>query len=355
VTRDATPGFLRLLVHYLKYGNPMTKKLGYCLLSFVDMPIEEMGEIAYEAEDLGYDRAYTTESLTDSLAIHMVMAMKTSRIVVGSFIAIIYHRHPHIAAQGAVAISEMSGGRYILGLGLGHPPRVKGMGMKMGKPSEDIRNYVKEVRGLLEGRRVYDIPTQTYQGEELRFRLPKNPVPVYTAAVGEKMTQLGGELSDGLMLYMVPHSRLRQLIDARDRGAKGAGRKPSDVEVNLGVHTFLSNDLEVARDKARETLTYWLALPAYNSSIRESGYEKEADELKDAFARGDQEALRDGITDAIIDEFCLVGPPERCCERLDAFREAGVDVPIMMIDPAEPGEDYPSAMRRTLKGLAPSD
>ncbi len=332
----------------------MTQTLGYCLLSFVDMPIAEMGEVAKEAEDMGYGRAYTTESLTDSLAIHMVMAMKTERIVVGSFIAIIYHRHPHIAAQGAVAISEMSGGRYILSLGLGHPPRVKGMGMKMGKPREDMRRYLTEVRGLLAGKRVYDMATQTYQGEELRFRLPERRLPVYTAAVGEKMTELGGELSDGLMLYMLPLLRMGKIVEAKDRGAKKAGRSPSDVEINLGIHTLLSDDLETARNKARETLTYWLALPAYNASIRESGYEEEAATLRAAFARGDQKAMRDGITDEIIDEFCLVGPPGRCRERLDAFRSAGVEVPILMIDPAEPGEGYPAAMRRTLKGIAPN-
>ncbi len=332
----------------------MREKLGFCLLSFIDMPIAEMGEVAKEAEEAGYDRAYTTESLTDSLAIHMVMAMKTSRIVVGSFIAIIYHRHPHIAAQAAVAISEISGGRYILGLGLGHPPRVEGMGMKMGKPREDMRKYLTEVRGLLEGRLVYDLPPQTYQGEELRFRLPEKRVPVYSAAVGERMTELGGELSDGLMLYMLPLSRMGRILEARDRGARAAGRKPSGVEINLGIHTFLSNDLEGAREKARETLTYWLALPAYNASIRESGYEREAEALREAFGRGDQKALRAAITDEIIDEFCLVGPAGRCRERLDAFREKGVDVPVLMIDPAEPGEDYPHAMRRTLRGLAPA-
>lgn len=323
------------------------------MLSFVDMPILEMGEVASKAEELGYDRAYTTESLTDSFSIHMVMAMKTSRIVVGSFVAIIYHRHPHIVSQAASAISEVSNGRYILGLGLGHPPRVKGMGMKMGKPREDMRKYLTEVRGLLEGRKVYDMPVQTYQGEELRFRIPPYRVPICAAAVGEKMTELGAELSDGLMLYMIPLSRMDRIMEARDRGARNGGRRPADIEVNLGIHTFLSSDLEGAREKARATLTYWLALPAYNNSIRESGYEEEADILRDAFARGDQKALRVGITDAVIDEFCLVGPPDRCRERLDAFREKGVEVPILMIDPAESGEDYPSAMRRTLKGMAP--
>ena len=100
-------------------------------------------------------------------------------------------------------------------------------------------------------------------------------------------------------------------------------------------------------------MTYWLGLPAYNRSIRESGYEEEAARIKAAFERGDQKALRDGITDAVIDEFCIVGPPERCRERLAAFREAGVDMPILMIDPTPAGADYQEAVEGSLKALAP--
>ena len=69
--------------------------------------------------------------------------------------------------------------------------------------------------------------------------------------------------------------------------------------------------------------------------------------------RGDQAALAASITDQIIDEFCLVGPPSRCRERLEAFRAAGVDFAALLIDPVEPGEDYRGALERTLKALAP--
>jgi alkanesulfonate monooxygenase SsuD/methylene tetrahydromethanopterin reductase-like flavin-dependent oxidoreductase (luciferase family) len=65
---------------------------------------------------------------------------------------------------------------------------------------------------------------------------------------------------------------MAKIVEARGRGADRAGRNPPDVEINLGIHTFLSDDLETARGKARETLNDWLALPAYNASIRESGY-----------------------------------------------------------------------------------
>ncbi len=331
----------------------MTGRLGFWLLTFADISFKGLGEVSRLGEDLGYDRVYTTESLTDTLAINQLMATYTSRIEIGSSVAIIYLRHASMAAQGAAAISEISGGRYILGLGLGHPPRIRAMGIEPGNPIEDMRNYVSEVRGVLEGESVYPLPVQTYQGEELKFRRSRYPVRIYMAAVGPKMTALGGEIADGLLPYMVPLSRMDAYLEARDAGAKRAGRNPRDVKIDLGIHTFLSDDLAIAREAARKTLTYWLGLPAYNNSIRESGYEQEAENIKAAFERGDQKGLRDGIKDDIIDEFCLVGPPERCRERLTAFLEAGVDMPSLMIDPVLAGESYQDAVERTLKALAP--
>ena len=106
----------------------MTHRLGFWLLTFADISFEGLGEVSRLGEELGYARVYTTESLTDTLAINQLMATYTSKIEIGSSVAIIYLRHASMAAQGAVAINEISGGRYILGLGLGHPPRDKSDG-----------------------------------------------------------------------------------------------------------------------------------------------------------------------------------------------------------------------------------
>lgn len=331
----------------------MTERLGFWILTFADISLRGMGEVSRLGEELGYARVYTTESLTDTLAINQLMATYTSRIEIGSSVAIIYLRHPSMAAQGAAAISDISGGRYILGLGLGHPPRVRAMGIEPGNPLEDMRQYVREVRGVWSGEPVYPLPVQTYQGEELKFRRPKRPIRIHMAAVGPKMTALGGEIADGLLPYMIPLSRMGAYVEARDAGARRAGRRPGDIRIDLGIHAFLCDDLALARETARQTLTYWLGLPAYNRSIRESGYEEEAERIRAAFARGDQRALREGITDAIIDEFCLVGPPGRCRERLAAFVSAGVDMPVVMTDPVPAGENYQQAVERTLTGLAP--
>jgi alkanesulfonate monooxygenase SsuD/methylene tetrahydromethanopterin reductase-like flavin-dependent oxidoreductase (luciferase family) len=312
-----------------------------------------MAEMGRMAEDLGYDRVYTTESLTDTLACDMLIALGTKRITVGSFVALIYNRHPHIAALAATTISDATGGRFILGLGLGHPERVRAMGLTMGKPYSDLRNYTLQVRGILNGDVVYpDLPVQTYQGKRLQFRTPTNRVPVYTAAVGLRMAELGGEISDGIMVHLVPRTRLSAVREAVNRGAQKSARAPGDIEINVGLHTLVSDDLELARQKARESLTYWVGLPSYNQSISDAGFVREAATLREAFLRGDQEALRANITDEIIDEFALVGPPTRCKERLAAFREAGADFIALQPDPVLPGESYPAALERTLKAMA---
>ena len=126
------------------------------------------------------------------------------------------------------------------------------------------------------------------------------------------------------------------------------------TDVKEAVDTLASTfeEFKAANNQALQEMADKGAVDAVTEA-KVARLDEEIERLRDAFARGDQKALRDGITDEIIDEFCLVGPPGRCRERLDAFRSEGVEMPILMIDPAEPGEDYPTAMRRTLKGLAP--
>ena len=117
---------------------------------------------------------------------------------------------------------------------------------------------------------------------------------------------------------------------------------------------FCSEDEALARDQARGSLAYWVGLGAYNDSLRRSGFPDEADEIREAFTRGDREALHAAISDAVIDEFCIVGSPAQCREAVRSFQEAGVDFLSITPDPVEPGETYPAAVARTLEQLAPA-
>lgn len=324
--------------------------LGVALLTFADASLDEMVDLGRTAEDLGYDACYTTESLTDALAIDLAIALRTERIRVASFVSISYLRHPLIAAQAAVTISDLSGGRFVLGLGLGHRPRVEAVGIDVGRPSVDLTGYIRDVQAILAGRihdRYPDLPVQTYQGKRLDVRTPRHDLPVYAAAVGPTMTAAGATTADGLMVYLVPRRGLQQLVRL------AATARGTQTPVDFALHAFVGDDLAVARDQARASLTYWVGLPAYNSALARAGFEAEAAELRTAFLEGDQRRLRAGITDDLIDEYCLVGPSSRCREQMAAWEATGIASLAVMPDPISPDEPYADAVHRTLTALAP--
>lgn len=330
-------------------------ELGVALLTFANARLDELISLGRHAEELGYACCYTTESLTDTLGIDLAIALETERIRVGSFVAISYLRHPVITAQTATLISDLSGGRFTLGLGLGHRVRVEALGISTGKPSQDLPGYIRDVRALLDGRgheRYPDLPPQVYQDTVLEFRTPAYPLPIHAAAVGPRMAEAGAAVADGLMAYLVPRSELPRLAEAAAAGARAAGR-PTPAPIDLAVHAFVDDDLGRARDCARASLAYWVGLPAYNAALARAGYEREAAEQRAAFAAGDQRRLRAAITDRLVDEYCLAGPAQRCREQLSAWRETGVATVAVMPDPVIPGERYPDAVRRTLTALAP--
>ncbi len=331
------------------------ERLGFAIVTFAPIPFAEMGTVARQAEELGYERVYTSESLTDALACDMWIAARTERIIVGSSVALVYYRHPLITAQAATTISDVSGGRFVLGMGLGHEPRNLALGVTFGKPLGDMRAYVGQVRDILEGRPVYpDLPLQTYEGRALEIRRPNHPVPIMMAASGPKMVELAGELADRVSLSFAPFKALPEIRAAVTRGAERGGRSGDAVEIDIMVHAVVSDDLARARDSARAALAYWVGLPRFNIAVRDAGFPDEAKQIREAFQRGDQDGVRTGVSDAILNEFALVGPPSRIRERIAQLRSDGLDVPILMCDPIEADEPYQAALERTLTALAPS-
>lgn len=329
-------------------------ELGVALLTFARARTRDFVELGQHAEELGFAACYTTESLTDTLSIDLAILLGTRRIRVGSFVSICYLRHPIIAAQMAVTASDLSGGRFVLGLGLGHRLRVEALGVSMGQPATDLPNYVRDVKAVLEGdgrQRYPGLPMQAYQGDLLEFRTPEHPVPVYTAAVGPRMAEAGAAVSDGLMVWLVAYSNIGELTRAAARAGDRTGREAPPVE--SAVHAFVTDDLAAARESARTSLAYWVGLPSYNNALSRAGYEAEAAQIADAFRSGDQPVLRAAITDRLIDEYCLAGPAARCRDQLAKWAETDVATVVLVPHPVRPGESYVEGVGRSLEALAP--
>ncbi|SFL49500.1 LLM class flavin-dependent oxidoreductase [Geodermatophilus ruber] len=330
-------------------------QLGVALLTFAPARTREFVDLARCAEQLGYDACFTTESLTDTLSIDLAILLGTSRIRVGSYVTVSYLRHPVIAAQMAVTASDLSGGRFVLGVGLGHPMRLRALGVPVGRPSVDLPAYVRDVKAVLSGRgrqRYPDLPPQTYRDQLLDFRRPEYPVPVYTAAVGARMAEAGAAVSDGVMAWLVPRSGVGALAAATARAGERTGRPAPPVEVT--VHAFVTDDLAAAREAARAALSYWVGLPAYNRALAAAGHEAEAAAIAAAFAADDRAGLRAAVSDRLIDEYCLVGPPGRCREQLVGWHGTEAATVAVVPHPVAAEETYVAGVRRTVVALAPT-
>lgn len=330
-------------------------ELGAALLTFAPARTQDFVSLGRCAEEEGYAACYTTESLTDTLSIDLAILLGTSRIRVGSFVTVSYLRHPVIAAQMATTASDLSGGRFVLGIGLGHKVRVEALGVPVGKPSIDLPSYVRDVKEVLAGRgrqRYPDLPPQSYQGRLLDFRTPEHPVPVYTAAVGPTMAEAGATVSDGVMVWLVPRAGIGELLAAAGRAGGRTARAAPPVEVS--VHAFVDDDLDAARESARSSLSYWVGLPSYNRALARAGFEAEAAGIAAAFRAGDTAALRASVSDRLIDEYCLVGPAGRCADQLAQWEGTGAATVLLVPHPVRPGEGYPAGVERSLRALSPS-
>lgn len=272
----------------------------------------DIGAIAREAEEVGFDAIFTTEVNNDAMATAQLMGAVTEQILVGTWIANIYLRHPYVCAQGAALIADATGGRFVLGLGVSHQPVNTALGIDMTNAADDLQRYVTDVRNWLDG----DGPTT---------HLPQRPsaqrVPIHVAALTSRMIERAAEVADGIMPTFWSPERVER---ARTWTARGRARSPElgPLEITLGLPTFPGEDLDALHETARQNLGLYTYFPFFQNLFRASGFPVEADAMERGAGPG-------ALSDVLLDSFCLIGTVEHCRERLSEYRAAGVDLPIL--------------------------
>ena len=298
-------------------------------------------QLARETEDAGFGGVFIPEALNDALMCSFAVANATSRVTIGTWIVNIYLREPALCAVAAEMVQEAAGGRFILGLGVSHRPALEARGIEMGNARDRLR-------------RDTDVIRKAFRGElemfGMKFPSPSHPIPIYYAALALETSKLGGELADGLMLYMCSPERMRKSIDAANKVARERGRAPGSLTMTCGLPVFLHDDLKVAYEAARRGLAFYGALPFYNRILSRSGFAEPAARIMEAATRRDSEAMAAAVTNELADAVALIGPASRCIERLAAYREQGADVLILAPNPVN--EDYASGVRRIHKAFA---
>lgn len=279
--------------------------------------VEELRSLAKIAEEGGFEGIFSPEVPPfNAISNAQVFAETTSKINVGTWIANIYLRLPVTAAASSLTIQEITGGRMILGLGVSHKPVNQRFGIEMGDPIEKMREYVKEVRSIADG-----------SSDKISIKRELPAFPLHIAGLTKKAAELAGEVADGLMPYMCPPKYLKTLKNQVSAGAQRSGRKPSDITITNGVPSFISDDEELAMKAAKAGLSPYARLPFYQRLIKNIGYE----DVIEKISAGEKPA--DAFTDDLINDIALVGPAEKCREKLKEHFNSGVDLAIIVPGP----------------------
>lgn len=287
-------------------------------------------ELARECEVWGYESLWVTHSMTgrDSFLVLSAYAQVTRTIGLGNGVVPIYPRHPAVMAQEALALAELSGGRFRLGIGVSHRPTMEaGLGLDMGKPLEAMREYVTVLRQALTGK-------VEHAGERYRVRwqstLPMLPAPppILLAGLSAKMLDLAGEIADGVILWLCPPAYIREVaLPALARGRGKAGKTLDAFEIVAAVPVALTDDVKATAARFKEELTRYLALPFYRTMLTASGF---GEELA-AFDRDKARHPSPGraVSDRMAGALGGIGDQKAVRAYVAAYRQAGVTLPAV--------------------------
>ncbi|MDH5675608.1 MAG: LLM class F420-dependent oxidoreductase [Myxococcales bacterium] len=295
-------------------------------------------ELARKAQEGGYEELWLAEvNGGDAYALAGALAVGAPGMRIGTAVLPAQTRTPMVHAMAAMTLSQLTGGNFILGLGLSSPNIVHDWGgQPYDKPLARMREHVEVLRAMLSGDKT------SYQGKTLEaknFRLGgrvSGEVPIYLGALNKQMLRLTGALCDGVCLNMVPESALPQVLGEVRAGAEEAGRDPAAIEVVSRLHVAMVDDQAMGRNLIRNVFGAYAATPGYNRCFEWIGFADEAKQIREAFAKKDRAGVAAGVSDGLADAMAVVGNAEQIRARVRAYAEAGVDVCIInpIADPA---------------------
>jgi len=310
-------------------------------------------ETAQHAESLGFDSAWTAEAYgTDAVTPLTWIMAHTERLKLGPAIMQMPARTPAMTAMTAATLDGMSGGRFLLGLGLSGPQVVEGWhGRPYGKPLGKTREYVEIVRTILRREAPlehhgvhYDIP---YEGPDATglgkaLKLINHPrradIPIYLAAIGPKNVELCAEIGDGLLpIFFSPfrfHEAYGNALHAGFEKA-GGGKSLQSFDVAPTVAVAVGDDPEQLASFIRPMIALYIGGMGarghnfYNDLACRYGFEAEAKQIQDRYLDGKKQEAAAAVPFELVDEVSLLGPRERIADRFEAWKESGVGTLIV--------------------------
>ena len=247
---------------------------------------------------------------------------------IGSSIINIYSRSPSLIAMGAATLDTISNKRLILGLGTSSIPIVEDFhGQKFASPVQRMKEYVEIVRLALTSEKInYNGEIFSLKDFSLLIKPPRKEIPIYLAAVNQKMLELTWNIADGVIFYLRPKAEMKQTIEKM--------QSQRTIDTSLQIITCIDNDCEKARTRAKKTLSFYIAVgKIYREFLELNGYSDMVQEIYNEYNKTGLKKLDGLISDKILDDLCIAGTPDDGIKKLQAFRDAGIELPIIQFNP----------------------
>ena len=267
-------------------------------------------DLIAQFEERGFSGIYCP-SFGDPIALCQAIAERTNEIRFGTSILPIYFRQPNDLAAAASFLHELSGGRFDLGLGVSHGPTHSRLGITVGKPLADTRDYVQALR----------------DAEKMAGPLP----PIVLATLRDKMVQLSVEISEGAVWANASRSRMAHSISLM-------ADVHTEFFVGNMIPTVISDDREAAAAVNRKTLSGYVALPNYRNYWKSAGYVEEMEACETAIENGNREALATAMSDSWLSDATLYGTASEVRDGVEAWFDAGVTTPIIVPSATDGGQ-----------------
>ncbi|MGH2677613.1 MAG: LLM class flavin-dependent oxidoreductase [Actinomycetota bacterium] len=273
----------------------------------IPMPVEDLFQATLLAEATGYEAVFVPDhGVWEPFALLASFAQRTSQLGLATGVVTMTSRSPEVMGTAAATLNQVSEGRAILGVGSGQERRV-----------DRVASYL----------------------DDLRDHRPDG-LPLYLAALGDRMVRLAGARSEGVLLNWCSPARVERAREEVDR------THPRRVVVAVYVRACLGHEEEHALAALREAVGMYAAIPAYRRQLEAEGLGGQAAAAAEAAGRGDPWAIPEELVDAL----CVRGGRDQALARLDEYRAAGADLVVVYpVTAQEPA----SSLMGTIMGAAP--
>ncbi|HEY4864266.1 MAG TPA: LLM class F420-dependent oxidoreductase [Candidatus Dormibacteraeota bacterium] len=337
-------------------------RLGLTLPYTDRIPREATHAFVQASDRLGYDTLWIPEAYGwDAFTVLADLACVTDRIKLGTGIVNVFSRSPALIAQSAASMDNISGGRFVLGLGTSGHQVIEGWhGVKFERGVRRLRETIEIVRTVLRRERL------THDGEifhlDMGLRLITHPVrdriPIYLATLTPAGMALAGEMADGwIPVFFSPRHWESVLRPALAVGAERAGRSLDDLSICVYQTVIVTEDLDAGRDAMRPHLALYIGGMGsreknyYNQLFRRYGFDSEARRIQELYLDRRRDEAMAALPPELIDLVTIIGPLEECRRRLGELGAVGVDeVAVSLLVP----DNDPAKIMAALEGLAPA-